>query len=261
MLKKIAAAASTAALALGALTVGAGLAGAEDAPTESPSTGSLDIGKVVSDLGLAAQALNGPVSVTPNDEGGPTVTFTNRGTAAVKCVGFTMPYSTVEDLDIDPSAIDLSDLFSALKLLDAIDAEGGVSVLHADADGKPLATTPGTKENDGSAFAVARMIDGDDGVSVAPGASATWTALQPDVPAAASLICAPADHVALDALSLDFGIDKQVVADQINGKIPGGSVAPVGAGSISGGSVGVGAALTGSLGNDDTTTAPPTTDE
>ena len=83
------------------------------------------------------------------------------------------------------------------------------------------------------------------GVTVAPGDTITWTATAPTTPAAAVTLCVPPAGDTL--FDIDFGVDPQVVADQINDRIPGGSIEPVSAGSVSGGSVEAGAAALGSL--------------
>ncbi|AWH96560.1 hypothetical protein [Dietzia psychralcaliphila] len=233
--------ASAVALASGAVLAGAGIAGAQ---------GSSEI---AADLGLAATALNGPVTVSGNAEGGPTVTYTNETGVDQQCLGFTMPYSTVETLGVDPSGLDLSDLVAAIDLITAIEGAGGVSVLGVDGDGDPLAYE-GTVDNGGVVGAVAPLaLFGTGGVAVAADGDVTWTAPTPTEAAAAATICVPpgADEEGLD---VSFGIDPQVVADQINGRIPGGSLEIVSPDMISGGSVETGATLLGSLGDagDDT---------
>ncbi|ANI93350.1 hypothetical protein [Dietzia timorensis] len=262
MLKKFAATTSTAAVAIGMLAAGAGVAAAQDegeAPTGSMSSGSLglDLEDTAGDLQLAAQALNGPVSVEPgSEEGGPSVTFANEGEDATSCVGFTMPYSTIEENDIDPNAIDLSDLLGALELLGQIQDGGDVSVLDADEDGDPAAHD--ATEEEGIVAAALALLGGG-GVTVDAGEEVTWASTNPtEEPAAAAVICT-ADG--LEGLEVNFGIDKQVVADQINDKIPGGSIAPVGPGSISGGSVELGAGALGSLAGGDDEGEEPTDPE
>lgn len=87
----------------------------------------------------------------------------------------------------------------------------------------------------------------------------TWTTTVPDSPAAAGITCTSGVVQMGTVPEVYFGIDPQVVADQINGKIPGGSVEPVSAGSISGGSVAAGAGIFGSLadgGEEDMPTLP-----
>ena len=89
-------------------------------------------------------------------------------------------------------------------------------------------------------------------VLVEAGADVSWTALSPETPAVGIVLCVPVNEDGtLGGLETNFGIDPQVVADQINGRIPGGSVEPVSAGSISGGSVATGANLLGSLAGGD----------
>lgn len=245
MMKKFAAATSTAALALGILATGAGVAGAQEDPADPPASGSasgsLDLGKIVSDLDLANQALNGPVSVEPT-ENGATVSYTNKTEDAQKCGGMVFPYASIADADVDMS--------NPIALATPIEEGGDVTIVSADADGKPSATPL-----DGSlAAALIPFAFGGGGVDVAAGKSVTWTVDNDKGPFAAAILCGSLDEI-------NFGIDKQVVADQINGKIPGGSLDPVGAGSISGGSVNVGATALGSLagGGDDTEpTDPPT---
>ena len=274
MLKKFAATTSTAALAFGMLAAGAGVAAAADEETpETPTSGSVDtsslgiedfdLEKIAKDLGLASQALNGPVSVEGNAEGGPTVTYTNTTEDTQKCVGFTMPYSTVEDNDIDPNKIDLTDLLGALALLETIENGGKVSALTVDEAGKPVASnvTPGNVEL--AVLSLSIIAGGDDqgGAEIKTDGSFTWTATAPDEPGAASILCAPKGATSLEEVSLEFGVDKQVVADQVNGKIPGGSLDPVTTGSISGGSVAIGATALGSLAPADEAEAPETPED
>jgi hypothetical protein len=226
---RILAGASAVALAAGTTLAGAGIAGAQ---------GSSEI---AADLNLAATALNAPVAVNGNDEGGPTVAYTNGTGADQTCVGFTLPYSTVDELGVDPSAIG-DDPFAALPLLAQIEAEGGVSVLTTDAEGDPIANDsgPGSTITD----AAISLLEGD-GVTVPEDSTVEWEATSPETPAAAVLLCVPDPDGGL--LAISFGIDEQVVVDQLNGIPPGGSI---GAGSVSGGSVGAGASLLGSLADD-----------
>ncbi|MGX1857354.1 hypothetical protein ACWIFB_07950 [Dietzia sp. NPDC055340] len=114
--KRIATLASAAAPAGGTILAGAGAAGAQGSS------------EVANDLQLASIALNGPVSVSPNAEGGPTVAYTNEGDATQQCIGFTAPYSTIEENDIDPREINPNSLGS-LGVLGTIQGGGGVSVL------------------------------------------------------------------------------------------------------------------------------------
>ncbi|MDV8001655.1 hypothetical protein [Rhodococcus sp. IEGM 1408] len=230
--KRIAAGASAFALASGAVLAGAGIAGAQ---------GSSEI---AAGLGLAATALNGPVSVAGNDEGGPTVTYINETAAAQNCVGFTLPYAAIAAAGIDPSGLDLTNPATAV-LIGQLEATGGVSVLGADDDGGPDAYVAATA-NGGVMGAVGGLFGNpqvDVDIAVAAGESVVWTAPSPVTPAAAVIICAP--PAGEQAPVVSFGIDKQVVVDQINGTLPGGSI---GTGSVSGGSVGIGASLLGSLG-------------
>ncbi|AVM63624.1 MULTISPECIES: hypothetical protein [Dietzia] len=246
--------ASAVALAAGATFAGAGIASAQDdeEPTGSLGSSSIDLGEIAGDLETAGEALSGPVTVAPNEEGGPTVTYTNRNDFEQRCVGFTMPYSTVDEEDIDPSAIG-GDVIAALPVITAIEAAGDVSILYSNDAGEPSShdSAPGGGLLDPDARGVIQAVLGlleptvEAGVTVQAGEAITWAATGPQTPAAAVTLCVPdADEALLD---LNFGIDPQVVADQINGRIPGGSVEPVSAGSISGGSVATGANLLGSL--------------
>lgn len=223
--------ASAVALAAGATLAGAGIAGAQ---------GSSEI---AADLELAATALNGPVTVTGNAEGGPTVTYTNETGADQTCVGFTLPYATVDELGVDPGGIG-EDPMAALPLLALIEAEGGVSVLAADADGDPVANDSGGETNITN---VAIGLIGGVGVAVEEGATIEWVATSPEDPAAAVIMCTPDPDGGL--LAINFGVDRQVVADQINDRL--GPLGSITAGSVSGGSVEVGANLLGSLGGGD----------
>lgn len=250
--KRVMAGASAVALAAGTTLAGASLASAQG------------LSEIAGDLELAAQALNGPVTVTAN-EGGPTVTYVNENDVEQKCVGFTLPYSTVDEEDIDPGAIG-DDLLGALPLLDVIEEAGGVSILNADEAGDPTAydsdpVLPGGLANPGNGIlgAALGVVALGGGVVVPAGEEVEWTATQPDEPSAAVVLCAPDTEVPPGLVDLNFGVDKQVVADQINGMIPGGSIDPVGAGSVSGGSVDAGASVMGSLGStgDDEEVPPP----
>ena len=256
---RILAGASAVALAAGTALAGAGIAGAQ---------GSSEI---AADLNLAATALDGPVTVTPNDEGGPTVAYTNETGNLQNCLGFTLPYSTVEEAGIDPSGIDTSDLGAAGDVLNAIDAAGGVSLLTVATEGEgedavevPVARDselPGylLPENDNGGilqmvaeWQIGVMYFGQyNGLPVAPDATVEWQATAPDSPAAAVILCETLveDGGENPGLQTYFGIDPQVVADQINGRIPGGSLEIVSADDVSAGSVGMGATLLGSLGD------------
>lgn len=88
-------------------------------------------------------------------------------------------------------------------------------------------------------------------VPVGPEATIEWDATAPETPAAGVILCtSEVDEGEEDpGLQTYFGIDPQVVADQINGRIPGGSLEIVSADDISAGSVEMGASLLGSLGD------------
>lgn len=243
--KRIAAGASALVLASGAALVGAGVAGAQ---------GSSEI---AADLELAATALNGPVTVAPNAEGGPTVTYTNETGEAETCIGFTMPYASVDEVGLDPSAGSGLDLAPQLAEIENL---GGVSILSATEAGVPTATdavVPSPVPIGNVVGAVLLLANNDirTGVPVADGASISWEATAPEDPAAAAVLCMPdsvTDNGArIAAMTTSFGIDPQVVADQINDRL--GPLGSIGAGSVSGGSVGMGANVLGSLGagNDD----------
>lgn len=77
------------------------------------------------------------------------------------------------------------------------------------------------------------------GVAVAPGETVTWEATAPTAePATAAVICVPENSKnVLDNLETKVGIDKQIIADQINAKLPAGSSGLVTADSISAGSL------------------------
>ncbi|WP_061229875.1 hypothetical protein [Dietzia cinnamea] len=238
-LKKVAATVSAAALAGGTVLAGAGAAGAQ---------GSSEI---ANDLQLASIALNGPVSVTPNAEGGPTVTYTNEGDEAQQCIGFTAPYSTIEENDIDPREIDPNSLGS-LGVLGTIQGGGGVSVLTVSPLGEPAAVVSGPGlDLVGTATTFGTGITA--GLRVPAGETVSWDAPVPEEPASAGIICADDDVIGprLGGLVNYFGIDPQVVADQANDIL--GPLGSASSGSVSGSVVGAGAALTASLaGGDDT---------
>ena len=232
-LKRIAATFSAATLAGGTILAGAGVAGAQ---------GSSEI---ANDLQLASIALNGPVSVTPNAEGGPTVTYTNEGAEAQQCIGFTAPYGTIEENDIDPREIDPNDLGS-LGVLATIQGAGGVSVLTVTPGGEPAAVVSGpgldlvgTATTFGTGFTA--------GLQVPAGETVSWDAPVPEESAAAGVICARDGIIGprIGQLVNYFGIDRQVVADQANDIL--GPLGSVTSGSVSGPLVGVGAAATASL--------------
>lgn len=255
------------AAALLAITTGGGSAFAE--PDDSGSAGSLSssglgLGDAIGDMAIAAKALNGPVTVTPNRTGGPTVTYTNSGTVADQCVGFAAPYSTITDNDLDVG-YDTSDLAAGLELLKAIEAGPDVSLLLGDEDGKPFVEADDPTVEESIATEVVGLMfewipenPPPRAVVVEPGESVSWTLDVPESPAAAGVICIAGPVTQESEMVTNFGIDPQVVADQINGKIPGGSVEPVSAGSISGGSVAAGAGALGSLADDgEDASAPP----
>ncbi len=179
-LKRITAGASALVLASSAALVGGGVAGAQ---------GSSEI---AADLQLGATALNGPVQVAGDGDGGPKVSFTNESDAAVSCIGFTLPYTTVDELGFDPTGIDLSDLGAALALIGEIEGEGGVALLSATA-GEPSSYLDPAPAPDNTAVVTLAggLIVGPAGVGLAPGATVTWDAAGPEVPAAAAVLCVP----------------------------------------------------------------------
>ena len=241
MLKKFAATTSTAALAIGMLAAGVGVATAQEEGGEEPngtlssdSLGlDLDLEKTAADLALAAEALNGPVDVTPGEDG-TVVSYTNEGDATQKCGGMVFPYKSIAEEDVD--------MDNPLTILGPIETGGEVTIISADEDGNATATP---LESDLVSALLPFIGFGEPtGVDVEGGETAEWTVTNENGPFAAAVICGSLDAV-------NFGIDKQVVADQINGKIPGGSIDPVGPGSISGGSVAIGATALGSLAGGD----------
>ena len=267
MFKKLAAGASATALVIGGLTLGAGFAFAQDPEEPAETSGSLSSGslgvdteEISANLDLAIAALNGPVTVEGRDGNGPLVSYTNRTEADPEneaagtkyCIGFTMPYSTVDELDIDPNGISMSDPLAALALLNRIDAAGGVSLLNANGEGEPVASA--SDGNDLSPLASGYALGGP-AAAVAAGETVTWEAPTPaDEPAAAVVICSASSGLRFSGLEPEIGIDKQIIADQINDKIPGGSLDLVTPGSISAGSLetiqGSLGSLTGSSGDD-----------
>lgn len=253
--KRFLAGASAVALAAGTSLAGAGVASAQDEEesTGSLSSSSLDLGDTAADLALAATALNGPVTVSGNAEGGPTVAYTNETSANQVCVGFTLPYATVDTLGVDPSAIG-EDPIAALPLLALIEAAGGVSVLTAGEEGVPVANDSG---GDNTITNAAIGLLGGAGVEVSADETVEWIATAPEEPAAGVIMCTPDPDGGL--LAINFGIDRQVVVDQLNNTLPGGSIS---AGSVSGGSVSAGATVLGSLASasagDDADTEEPT---
>ena len=237
------------AAALLAITTGGGSTG-------SLSSSDLDLAGTIGDLALAAEALNGPVTVTPNETGGPTVTYTNEGTENDRCVGFVTPYSTIVDGNIDVG-YDKTQLSEGMAVINAIEEGPDVSILLGDDDGKPIvrANDPAvpeeiTEEVVDLLFDFINPEFPAEPVTLAPGESVSWTTSVPETPAAAGIVCTRGAVDFNTVPNIYFGIDKQVVADQINGKIPGGSVEPVSTGSISGGSVAAGAGALGSLADD-----------
>lgn len=257
--------ASAVALAAGTTLAGAGIASAQDEEESAGSLGSssINLGEIAGDLETAAEALNGPITITPNEEGGPTITYSNETDSDQRCVGFTAPYSTIVENDLDPN-YDPDDLLAALELIGAIEAGGGVSHLLADAEGDPVAEpdppAAGTVVGNVLPLVISGVVDPflnptgawlpGRSIVVDEGADVTWTAPSPTTPALAVVICFPLTNEEgseWGPMETHFGIDPQVVADQINGRIPGGSVEPVSAGSISGGSVETGANVLGSL--------------
>lgn len=222
----------------------------------SLSSSGLGLGDAVADLAIASKALNGPVTVTPNETGGPTVTYTNSGTVAEECLGFVAPYSTITDNDLDVG-YDTSDLAAGIALLSAIEAGPDVSLLLGDEEGEPIVEADDPAFDQNIALEVTGLLYEFNPVNpparsvvVEPGATVSWTTAVPESPAAAGVLCIAGPITETSEMITNFGIDKQVVADQINGKIPGGSVEPVSAGSISGGSVAAGAGALGSLADD-----------
>lgn len=239
--------ASAATLAVGMAMAGAGAAGAQGS---ADLLG--DLPDVVSDLELAAQALTGPVSVVPTAEGGPTVTYTNKVGVDQRCSGFTMPYSTVEEGGFDPGALEGASLTDLIDIGKIVYAGGGVAIMETDESGAPVSYDAG--EN--SIFATVNYLIAKEGSSnrnrgflLADGESVSWNAVAPtDEPAAVAVMCVPDDARTLTNLTFNIGVDKQVVADQINDRL--GPLGSVGAGSVSGGSVELGAGALGSLAGD-----------
>lgn len=247
---RILAGASAVVLAAGAGLGGAAVAAAQDdddtASTGSLSSSSLDFGEIAGDLESAARALNSPVTVTPNAEGGPTITYVNETGGAQNCLGFTAPYSTVIEEDLDTN-YDPDDLAAALALVNALEDGGDISVLTGDDDGAPIASTDPNPETPGDVqgMLVGLILGTAPGAAtVADGATATWTTPLPASPALAVLACLPDGEGEFETYT---GIDPQVVADQINSRIPGGSLEIVSPDMISGGSVETGVTVLGSL--------------
>lgn len=245
--KRVVASAAALALATGTALVGAGVASAQDDEQTTGSVGSSSLGNIAGDLQTAADALTGPVTVTPNVESGPTVSFTNEGEVELSCLGFTAPYSTIVENDIDTD-IDPEHQFTAVGIISEIDHGGNTSILIADDNGEPAAqkSQPASGGIDAVSIAYDLLFapvpgEFDLAVNVDAGDEIAWTAPAPDTPALAAVICLPATG---GDLEVNLGIGEQVVVDQINGTIPGGSVTD---GSVSGGSVATGATALGSL--------------
>lgn len=244
--KRILAGASAVALAAGTTLAGAGAATAQDESTGSLSSSSIDFGEIATDLGTAAEALNGPVTVTPNEDGGPTVTYVNETDTDQRCLGFTAPYSTVIEEDLDTN-YDPDDVGAALALVNALEDGGDISLLAGDETGAPEATPDPNPDESGDlqGALVAIVLGNTEGtVLVGAGEEVAWTAVAPNSPALAVLACVPDGGEGLETYT---GIAPQVVADQINGRIPGGSLEVVSPDMISGGSVESGAMALGSL--------------
>ncbi|MVZ90161.1 hypothetical protein GQF49_06660 [Microbacter sp. ANSKLAB05] len=247
--------ASAVALAAGTTFAGAGIASAQDdESTGSLGSSSINLGEIAGDLETAAEALNGPVTVTPNEEGGPTVTYSNDSETDQRCLGATAPYSTIADNDLDTDYPE-GDLNAGIALITAIEAGGGLTHLFADDEGAPAVELddPAVANNvvlNVFGLALGALGGWNEGRSIVveAGTDVSWNALSPETPAVGIVLCVPLNEDGTwGALETNFGIDPQVVADQINGRIPGGSVEPVSAGSISGGSVEMGANVLGSL--------------
>lgn len=138
-----------------------------------------------------------------------------------------------------------------IELITAIEACGDLSHLLANEEGEHVSVADDTEVANNVVQNIFPFVFGQPGQSVLveSGEEIVWTAGTPETPALSVILCVPVDPEteALGEMETNFGIDPQVVADQINGKIPGGSVDIVGAGSISGGSVETGASVLGSL--------------
>lgn len=242
-MKKFAAGVSAVSIAVGTSVFGAGAASAQ---------GSLemigDLPDTIADLQLADQALNGPVSVTGNAEGGPTVTYTNDTDTVLRCSGFTMPYTTVAENDIDPNDLDGAGL-SELMALGNVVYDGGGAAIMVSEGGEPVSFIAGAND---IFFTVNNLVAKEDsdtentGTLLAPGEDVTWVAASPEEPSAAAVMCVTDEERRLFDLAFNFGVDQQVVADQINDVL--GPLGSVGAGSVSGGSVELGAAALAPLG-------------
>lgn len=243
--KRLIAGASAVALASGAVLAGAGIASAQDDDgTGSLDIGSIDIVSIGDSLSTASEALNGPVSIAPNAEGGPTVTYSNESTVAEHCLGFAAPYSTIVDNDLDTN-YDEEDLEAAINLVLAIEAGGNLSHLLGDEDGAPVAVADDPEVPNNAVqnlLPIALGLPGAPSVEVEPGDDIVWTAGSPETPAIAVIACSPVEEPSMTTYT---GIDPQVVADQMNEILPGGSID---SGSVNGGSVELGANLIGPFG-------------
>lgn len=249
-LKKFAAYASALALATGTTLAGAGIATAQDNGDEATGSlgiGELDLGDIAGDLETAGDALNSPVVVTPNETGGPTVTYANETDGTQLCMGFAAPYQTVIDEDLDTNYDD-EDVLSALELVIALEDGGGLSIFGGDEDGEPITYEDPNPDdpNDVAGILIGLVLSGDtEGtLPVDAGDEVSWTAPTPDTPALSVVGCVPEEGDELDTYT---GIDPQVVADQMNDLLPGGSLELVSPDMISGGSVEAGAFALGSL--------------
>src|SRR5699024_6337066 len=184
--KRILAGASAVALAAGTTLAGAGAATAQDDDsTGSLSSSSIDFGEIATDLGTAAKALNGPVTVAPAEEGGPTVTYVNETDTDQHCLGFTAPYSTVIDEDLDTN-YDPEDLGAALALVNALEDGGDISLLAGDEAGAPEASPdPNPDESGDVQTALVTLVFGNtEGTAlVGAGEEVAWTAVAPNSPA------------------------------------------------------------------------------
>ncbi|MGW8592164.1 hypothetical protein ACWGLC_10700 [Dietzia sp. NPDC055877] len=232
--KRILVGTSVLALASGAILAGAG---------SSAAQGSSE---VAAGLELEAAALKGPVKVTQNSDGGPTVAYSNATGAGEKCVGAAMPYRSVLQVGLDLTGDEPpADLIPKVR---EIQEMGGVSGLSAGLGGGPVAYE--VNEYDGIPEAISMLVSGRGGLGVDGGATATWTAPSPETPAIAAVFCIPDSVTDTEERSasivLRIGVDPQGVVDQVNGILPGGSVT---AGSVSDGSLEMGTNLLGSLGS------------
>lgn len=250
MLKNRAVGASVTALLLGSFVFGAGLANAQPAEAGSSLTGSLsssaldlDTEEMNAKLDLAIAALEGPVAVESRKDAGPRVSFTNRASgdaaATMVCAGFTMPYSTVENLGLNPNSLDPQS--GNLKLVDSIEKGGKVSLLKVDETGAPV--TVDSKPNKYGAGGISGLVqsldNNGDGLKIKPGDTVTWEATAPtDEPAAAVVLCLPDDGQDREqGMTAAFGIDKQIIVNELAEKLPAGSSSLISTGSISPGTL------------------------